>query len=98
MKSNRFLAWLARVAQAIDRRLGDPVVKRPAFLGFPPGSHEPLEPVKRFTCRGCQRRFDGPGYVVPTLAGELHFCSEACAPPFLREGREIPDLAGEPGR
>jgi len=85
--SDRFLAWLHRLAQRLDRRLGEPVVRRP---------EPPLIPVKRFICRGCWTMFDGPGYVVPMLKGELHFCTEACAPPFLREGREIPTLAGDP--
>ena len=86
-RSDRILAWLHRLAQRIDRRLGEPVVKRP----------EPLEPVRRFTCRGCRKRFDGPGFIVPLVRDELRFCSEACAPPFLREGNEIPTLAGDPG-
>ena len=56
----------------------------------------PLEPMRRFTCRGCHARAAWPGYVVRMLKGELHFCSELCAPPFLREGFEMPNLYGDP--
>jgi hypothetical protein len=56
----------------------------------------PVQPVRRFTCRGCHERAEWPGYVVKLLVGELRYCSETCAPPFLREGFEMPNLYGDP--
>ena len=53
---------------------------------------EKPEPVR---CVACEGPVLGDGY---TFRGEP-FCSSLCVPPFMvGDGREIPTLAGEPGR
>jgi len=97
VKTNRFLAWLARLAQAIDRRLGEPITPRKPD---PPRrvvvSIEAM--AEPFTCTGC----GFPKVAGWRLDGEP-YCN-LCARPTIRArwSRErsetpVPDrLAGDP--
>jgi len=59
----------------------------------------PIAPVERHTCYGCHERFEGKGFLLRgqfMSRPDLRYCTELCAPPFLREGYEIPNLYGDP--
>lgn len=75
----------------------DFLVKVKAFLRgeSAPGRPEPPRPEPP-RCDACFDHIVGPGY---RYRGQL-FCDVWCAPPFQSEvgQREIPTLAGEPGR
>ena len=80
--SDRILRRLHSWAQAVDRRLGQEVIRE---------KEEPAPPVERHTCYHCHERFEGPGFLV----GNRRYCTEVCSPPFLR-GNGNYRLAGDP--
>ena len=94
MRHNRLLAWFHSLAQRIDRRLGEPVTRKPSP---PQRAVVVIEAMADpFRCTGC-RFWSASGWL---LDGEP-YCN-LCARPHVRaryskERSETPTLTGDPG-